>query len=131
MKIAAVFFALECAAFLSASAQLLPPDHLIPLPPPRIELSDTNSASMQVREMSVAVFVRGLHATVDTTLVFHNPNPRLLEGDLVFPLPDGAAVRGYALDLNGVLVDGVVVKKEKARVAFEAETRQRVDPGIV
>ena len=131
MKIAAVFFALECASFSSASAQLLPPDHLIPLPPPRIELSDTNSAPMQVREMSVVATVRGLHATINTTLVFHNPNPRLLEGDLAFPLPDGAAVCGYALDLNGVLVDGVVVKKEKARVAFEAETRRRVDPGIV
>ena len=131
MKIAAVFFALLCASFSSASAQFPPPDHLVPLPPPRIELSDTNSAPMQVREMSVAASVRGLHATVDTTLVFHNPNPRLLEGDLVFPLPDGAAVCGYALDLDGVLVDGVVVKKETARVAFEAETRQRVDPGIV
>ncbi len=119
------------AAIPAAFAQLVPPDILIPLPPPRIELSDTNAAPMQVKEMSVAASVRGLHATVDTTLVFHNPNPRLLEGDLVFPLPDGAAVCGYALDINGALVEGVVVKKEKARVAFEAETRRRVDPGLV
>ena len=119
------------ASLLSASAQMLPPDGLLPFPPPRLELSDTNSTPMQVQELSVAAAVRGLFATVDTTLVFHNPNDRLLEGELVFPLPDGAAVCGYALDLNGVLTDGVVVKKEKARVAFEAETRQRVDPGLV
>lgn len=132
MKIAAGFSALLLAAVLPALAQIIvPPPGLIFFRPPQLELNDTNAAPMQVQEMSVAASVRGLFATVDTTLVFHNPNPRLLEGDLVFPLPDGAAVCGYALDINGALVDGVVVKKEKARVAFEAETRRRVDPGIV
>ena len=52
-----------------------------------------------------------------------------LEGELVFPLPEGTTVSGYGLDIDGVVVDGVVVTKEKARVAFEAETRRRVDPG--
>ena len=122
--------ALWIAALLPAAAQVLPPD-IPPFPPPRIELSDTNAVPMQVKELSVAAAVRGLYATVDTTLTFQNPNDRLLEGELVFPLPDGAVVCGYALDINGVLVDGVVVKKEKARVAFEAETRRRVDPGLV
>ena len=131
MKNAAVSVAILLATVSSASAQIPPPDFLIPIPPPRIELADTNSTPMQVQEMSVAAAVRGLYATVDTTLVFLNPNPRLLEGELVFPLPDGAAVCGYALDVDGALVDGVVVKKEKARVAFEAETRRRVDPGLV
>ena len=131
MKNAAVLGAILLATASSALAQLLPPDFLIPIPPPRIELADTNSTPMQVQEMSVAASVRGLYATVETTLVFHNPNPRLLEGELVFPLPDGASVCGYALDVDGVLIDGVVVKKEKARVAFEAETRRRVDPGLV
>ena len=131
MKNAAVSWAILLAAASSALAQLPPPDFLMPIPPPRLELADTNSAPMQVKELSVAASVRGLHATVDTTLVFLNPNPRLLEGELVFPLPDGAAVCGYALDVDGVLIDGVVVKKEKARVAFEAETRRRVDPGLV
>ena len=116
---------------LSSSAQLLPPGILIPIPPPRIDLPDTNCVPVQVREISVFASIRGLFSTVETTLSFHNPNSRPLEGDLVFPLPDGAAVCGYALDINGPLVDGVVVKKEKARVAFEAETRRRVDPGIV
>lgn len=132
MKNAAGIAAFMLAATFPALAQIIvPPPGLIPIPPPQIELTDTNAAPMQVQELSIAAAVRGLYARVDTTLVFKNPNPRLLEGDLVFPLPDAAAVCGYALDINGVLVDGVVVKKEKARVAFEAETRRRVDPGIV
>ena len=111
--------------------QVLPPGFIPPRPAPTIEISDTNATAMRIQKMAVEARVRGLHATVTTTLVFHNPNQRELEGDLVFPLPDGAAVSGYALDIHGALVDGVVVKKEKARVAFETETRRQVDPGLV
>lgn len=131
MKRTTLSLALLLAPLSTALAQSFPPDILIPIPPPRLALTDTNATPMEVREMSVAASLRGLYATVETTLVFHNPNRRLLEGELVFPLPDGAAVCGYALDINGVLTDGVVVKKEKARVAFETETRRRVDPGLV
>lgn len=34
---------------------------------------------------------------------------------------------GYAVDMNGVLVDGVVIEKEKARVTFESEARNVVE----
>ncbi len=86
---------------------------------------------MQLREMDVRARIVGLQTEVTATMTFFNPNSRVLEGDLQFPLPDGAVVTGYALDINGQMVDGVVVKKEKARVAFETEVRRGIDPGIV
>src|SRR5207302_3529525 len=73
----------------------------------------------------------GFLAETTTTLTFRNPHERALEGDLTFPLPDGAALSGFALDVRGQMVDGVVVDKAAARVAFERETRKRVDPGLV
>lgn len=76
--------------------------------------------------MAVVTKVNGLHAVVETTLVFHNPNARDLEGELIFPLPDGAAVCGYALDIGGVLVDGVVVTKERARGLRDGDSAMRV-----
>jgi Ca-activated chloride channel family protein len=105
--------------------------------PPRIEIIFPNNirppdiGPMEIREMGISAKINGLHAEVETTLVFHNPNGRQLEGDLIFPLPDGAAVSGYALDIQGAMIDGVIVPKEKARVAFETETRRQVDPGLV
>ena len=95
--------------------------------PPRPEASKP----MQLKEMEVRAHMVGLHVEATTTLTFFNPNQRQLEGELVFPLPDGAVVTGYALDVNGTMRNGVVVKKEKARVAFETEVRRGVDPGIV
>jgi YD repeat-containing protein len=60
-----------------------------------------------------------------------NPNARVLEGDLEFPLPDGATVCGFGLDVAGRIVDGVVVSKDRARVILETEIRRGVDPGLV
>jgi len=68
---------------------------------------------------------------VSTTLTFTNPNSRVMAGELEFPLPEGATVCGYALDVNGTMVPGVVCGKEEARVAFENEMRKGIDPGLV
>ena len=84
-----------------------------------------------VDALDVDAKVDGLHARVSTTITIRNPNARPISAPLVFPLPDGAAVCGYALEINGAMVDGVVVPKEKARVAFETEQRRGVDPGLV
>ncbi len=77
------------------------------------------------------VRVNGFVCQTETTLTFYNPNNRNLEGDLVFPLPEGVSVSGYSLDINGSMVDAVAVSKEKARVTLETEIRKGIDPGIV
>ncbi|MBP5545543.1 MAG: DUF2135 domain-containing protein [Kiritimatiellae bacterium] len=100
-----------------------------PQPLPTIEVKA--GEPMQIESYEVKAEVRGLFATVATTIVFRNPNDRLLEGELVFPLPDRAAVCGFALDINGAMVDGVVVPKDEARVVFDSEVRRKIDPALV
>ncbi|MBP7381154.1 DUF2135 domain-containing protein [Myxococcota bacterium] len=92
---------------------------------------DPRESPVTIENMTVKASVKGLHAQVDTEFVFFNPNRRAMEGELEFPLPDGASVNGYAIDVGGAMVDGVVVMKEKARVVFETEVRRGVDPGII
>jgi hypothetical protein len=85
---------------------------------------------VEVRALDVRVLVHGLHAETAQTLTFYNPNDRPLEGALEFPLPPGATVSGFALDLGGELVEASLVPKEKARVALETEVRRGVDPAL-
>ena len=105
-----------------------------PPPPPRpwieVPLENTDKPCT-VDALDVDAKVDSLHARVSTTITIRNPNARPISAPLAFPLPDGAAVCGYALEINGAMVDGVVVPKEKARVAFETEQRRGVDPGFV
>src|SRR5678815_5422351 len=81
--------------------------------------------------LDISVVVTGMFAETTQTLTFRNPNRRPLEGMLTFPLPDGAVVCGYAIDLDGAMADGVIVPKQEARRILEAEIRKGVDPGLV
>jgi len=69
------------------------------------------------------------HSRVELTLF--NPNGRVLEGELQFPLLDGQEVTGFALDINGELRAAVPVEKEKGQAVFEEVIRQRADPALL
>ena len=88
-------------------------------------------SSLRISQLDVEARIVGHLAETSMTLTFANPFDRVLAGDLTFPLPAGSTVSGYALDIDGVLVDGVIVEKQRARQIFEAEVRKGVDPGLV
>ena len=115
------------------SKSIVPRPHPIPLPPPviRIENIRADEKPVDVEKKESVVAENAFFKRVKTSFVFTNPNPRTMTGELEFPIPDGAFVCGYALEVNGEMIPGVVCDKEKARVAFENETRKGVDPGIV
>ena len=94
-------------------------------------ITDTNDCAVELASLDVQVVVTGLFAETTQTLRLHNPNRRDLEGNLCFPLPDDAVVCGFGLDVDGRLIDGVVVPKEEARRILESEIRKGVDPGLV
>ena len=119
---------------LAVAQDVVSPDGQAPSWPvtPWIEVPLENTDKpCTVDALDVDATVDGLHARVSTTITIRNPNARPIFAPLAFPLPDGAAVCGYALEIDGAMVDGVVVPKEKARVAFETEQRRGVDPGLV
>lgn len=81
-------------------------------------------------EVRIAVTMRGFLAHTRIEMAFDNPNPRVLEGEFVFPLGPGQTVSGYALEVDGAMREGVVVGKQTARVAFEDTSRRQIDPGL-
>ena len=86
---------------------------------------------LRLTRADIHVAITGFIAETTMTLTFHNDASRVMEGELVFPLPEGATVSGYGLDVDGQIVDGVPVEKQKARITFETEVRKGVDPGII
>lgn len=92
---------------------------------------DSTDEACGIDSLDIVAQVSGLYAEVTQTLVIRNPNTRPISVPVAIPMPDGAVVSGFALDIDGTLVDGVVVEKERARVAFETEQRRGADPGLV
>jgi tetratricopeptide (TPR) repeat protein len=65
-------------------------------------------------------------------MVWENPYDSKFEAELTFPLPEGGVVCGYSVDIENILVPGVIVTKEKARATFEAEVRKdRGGPALI
>ncbi len=113
----------------SLSAQAVPPALFVDVNQGRSQKKKVEALSLS--KVSIDVRILGYIAETRMTLTFYNPNNRVLAGDLYFPLPQGATISGYALDMKGVMVDGVVVEKHKARQVFEKIVRQGIDPGLV
>lgn len=122
-----------CAKSLPSPAPEPPETTIVPRPIPVFvpKTLQTNEQDVAVSCTSEAVASNALYRMVKTTITFTNPNSRVFEGELEFPVPDGTTVCGYELEINGEMVPGVVVGKEEARTAFENEKRKGVDPGIV
>ncbi len=116
---------------VALAQKIIPPPR--PMPQPLVHVADLRADEKPVIVATEAKIAadNGLFRRVETTITFTNPNARVFAGELEFPIPDGATVCGYELEVNGTMVPGVVVPKEQARVAFENETKKGIDPGIV
>lgn len=84
-----------------------------------------------LRAASMQVETDGSLARTTLLLTLYNPNDRLLEGTLEFPLQPGQQVSAFALDVGGALRDAVPVPKQKAQQVFESIERRDVDPGVL
>ena len=105
----------------------------MPVPVHWIDTEPVKSSDVPcvMRDLDVKASVCGLYALVEETMVIENPNGRPLSASIQIAMPNRAVVCGYALDIDQQMVDGVVVPKDKARVAFETEQRLGADPGLV
>lgn len=110
----------------SSLAESVPPALFV-----RVQPGDKKLQQLRLSKLKVEARILGFIAETKMTMTFHNPHNRVLEGDLYFPLPEGSTVSGYALDIKGTLVDGVVVGKTKGRQVYEKIVRQGIDPGLV
>jgi Ca-activated chloride channel homolog len=86
---------------------------------------------IQLRAVTVRTWVAGDQARSEVEMRLFNPNSRVLEGELQFPLLEGQVVAGFALDVNGQLRAAVPVPKAQGQEIFEDIRRRRVDPGLL
>jgi hypothetical protein len=93
--------------------------------------SQTAARKVWMEKAEVNVRLTGWFAETEFDLTFRNDGDRADEGEFALPLPPGATVSGYALDVNGKMRDAVSVEKERARTAYETVKRRMIDPGIV
>jgi hypothetical protein len=90
-----------------------------------------NTKPLKLIQCGYSVRIVRFLIEVTATYEFYNPSDETVEGVFTFPLPDGATVDGYALDINGKMIDGVAVPKKRATVIFNEIERHGIDPGLI
>ena len=119
---------------VAAQTPVLPPAKTGPAiaiesAPPRLVARDAQ-IPLRLESVAITTSIAGRLAQTSVELTFFNPNARVLEGELQFPLADGQEVTGMAMDFNGVMREAVPVAKARGQAVFEEVTRTRVDPAL-
>ncbi|MBL8524624.1 MAG: DUF2135 domain-containing protein [Betaproteobacteria bacterium] len=99
--------------------------------PPRLVLPSPAEQPIQLQTVRIRGEVNGRQALTEISMTFFNPNRRVLEGELQFPLMDGQTIAGFAMDVNGQLRDAVPVEKARGQQVFEEIIRGNIDPGLL
>lgn len=86
--------------------------------------------ALEIERLAIEVERHGSLAMTELTVTFANPTDTTLEGQFGMDLPRGSVVTGYALDVAGAMIDGVLQSRDRAREAFERRVVQRIDPGL-
>jgi hypothetical protein len=85
---------------------------------------------LQLSRLNIDVDVLGQTAQTTILVTFANTTAATLEGDFTLDLPAGSVVTGYALDMNGKMIDGVLVDQRTGELAYARKVRQGLDPGL-
>ncbi len=103
-----------------------PPAGRVPGPPPRFTF-----APLEVTFHKVDARIRDQVAVTTVDQEFYNPNDRELEGTYLFPVPKGAHLDQFTMEIGGKAMEAELLSAEKARQVYEDIVRKHRDPALM
>ncbi|MGL5094674.1 MAG: VIT domain-containing protein, partial [Planctomycetia bacterium] len=93
--------------------------------------ADPKAPPLRLENQRVDVVVRDQAAETKLNQEFVNDTDQVQEAVYLFPLPKGAAVRSFAMWVDGKRLDAELLAADKARAAYEDVVRRLKDPGLL
>lgn len=109
----------EMQAEIVSSGRVRPPRMHFPL------------AALEVASEQVDAKIRDQVATVSIEQEFYNPNAQQLEGTFLFPIPKGAHLDKFRMEVGGKMMEPELLSAEKARRIYEEIVRAAKDPALM
>lgn len=92
---------------------------------------ETRGGGVQIASHEVAVEIRERVAVTSVTQVFKNFDAQVREGTYLFALPPGASILEFQMWIEGRLMKGEMLERQKAEEVYQRILNTRRDPGIV
>ncbi len=99
-----------------------------PMPPPHRTYV---FAPLEVSYHHVNVRIKEQVAVTSVDQEFYNSNPRQLEGTYIFPVPKGAQIDKFSMEIGGKEVEAELLAADKARKIYEDIVRSLKDPALL
>lgn len=99
---------------------------IIPRPIPPFE-----PAMPKLTEHKVNVEIIDQVSRVKVDQVFYNDSKQPIEGTYYFPLPKEASVSDFKMIVDGKMLSGELLDKDKARQIYEDIVRRNIDPALL
>jgi Ca-activated chloride channel homolog len=107
------------------------PPHPIPPWPPHPTPVPRPFAPLDITSVKVSTRINDQVAVTTVDQEFQNPNDSRLEGTFVFPVPKGAHLDRFNMEIDGRRVDAELLPAEKARHIYEDIVRKLRDPALL
>ncbi len=134
-RLLSLLLCLWAGAAVIADGLIIVHDPLVILPHPRPPWPGPppvfTFAPLEVAFHHVEVKVRDQIATTAVDQEFFNPNDRQLEGTYIFPVPRGAHIDKFSMDVDGKQVEAELLAADKARQIYEDIVRRHRDPALL
>src|SRR3989440_8119538 len=86
---------------------------------------------MEVSYVKVITRINDQIAITSLDQEFYNPNSSRLEGTFVFPIPKGAHINKFTMEIDGKQVEAELLSADKARHIYEDIVRRMKDPALL
>src|SRR6185295_12008708 len=107
-----------------------PPDHRPwprPIPPPRVY----QFCPLEITKHQANIRINDQIAVTSIEQEFYNPNAQRIEGTFLFPVPKGAQIKRFTMDIDGKPVEAELMSADKARGIYEDIVRKLKDPALL
>ncbi|MBV9469583.1 MAG: hypothetical protein JOZ57_10110, partial [Abitibacteriaceae bacterium] len=111
--------------------RVIEPTIFPPRPIPRPWPNPILNQELQLVAQTARVEINGGVARTHLEQTFQNVTNRTVEGTYVFPLPEGAAVSGFAMTVNGKRTEAEILDGDKAREIYTGIVQKMRDPAIL
>jgi len=86
---------------------------------------------LEIRSVKATATIKEQIAQTRIEQEFYNPNPRQLEGTFILPLPKGAHLEKFRMDVNGKMTEAELLSADKAKGIYEEIVRKAKDPALL
>jgi len=95
------------------------------------DLGEFERDGLILEKLDVDIDIRAGLAQISLGATLRNETDDEVEASFAYPLPQGAVINGYALDLDEELVNGVLLPKERAEKLYTDRVTQSIGADAV